>query len=531
MIFERPNPKTVRGKLLTISIVSTVTAVLTFAVLVFVFDFLTFRKSMDAEMMGLAEVVGRNAQSPVLFDDPATAESLLTSLRSDPRIKAAYIYKAEGGLFASYETQGWTPPSVVIAPPTSRPSSSIHHGVLLVSAPIQVEQDTIGWVTFHVGKESARAKFLYFLVFLVFGALLAAFMGWYVSKKMQKIILEPINELLMAAKLISQERNYQFRVAKHSDDEIGDLIDAFNEMLVQINARDKDLVHARDRMEQRVVERTRELQSEVEERKRAQQVVNNLLMKISEDNEMLLRLDQLKTDFLSVVSHELRTPLTAIMGYLKLLIGGAAGPVTETQKDFLSTVTRNSERLYQLVNDLLDLSRLEAGKVQLAPTKIGITRLLESSIRNLSSLADPKGIELVLAAPPEDIILEADPSRVEQVVVNLVGNAVKFTPSKGRVEVGARSVRKDGVEGVEIWVKDNGVGISKEALPHIFDKFYQAENSSTRTISGTGLGLSITQKLVEAHGGAIAAESAEGEGSAFRVFFPKQFKGKAGTPL
>jgi signal transduction histidine kinase len=521
--------QTVRGKLLLITLASTAASILTFGVLVLAFDLYGYHWFLNKEMLGLADVMGQNCQTPLLFKDPHTAESVLQTLGQEKRIKAAYLFQKDGNIFASFpknenREDGWAGSLNGGNQPTAR----VQKGYLVVTSPIKVEGDFIGWVALCVSLDSYEKKVIqYFVVFALVG-LLACFTGWVIARSMQHIIADPINELLVASRLISQEKNYQFRVAKHTDDEIGALIDSFNEMLVQINTRDKDLVHSKDKMEQRVMERTRELQSEVEERKRAQQVVNNLLMKISQDNEMLMHLDQMKTDFLSIVSHELRTPLTAIMGYLKLLMGGAAGPVNDAQKEFLMTVTRNSERLYQLVNDLLDLSRLEAGKIQLMPTKVDVTRLLESSITNLHSLANPKKIVLAVVKPEESIFVEADAGRLEQVVVNLVGNAVKFTPANGRVEVGVRVADKEGSPGIELWVKDNGIGMSTESLTHIFDKFYQVENSSTRTAGGTGLGLSITQKLVEAHGGTITVESEEGKGSLFTIFLPKTFKGKVG---
>jgi signal transduction histidine kinase len=519
--------KTVQGKLLVITMVSTMVSIFIFAFLVLAFDLYGYRKALNREMLGIGELIARTSRAPLLFDDRKTGEEVLQSIQSDSRIKAAFIYKTDGTLFAGYSLKEgsyhWTNPKKSETQPTVQRRGEL----LLVSVPVRVEEDIAGWVILFVGTQEFLMKAQVYIGVLCFLVLLAGFAGWFISRNMQNMVLLPINELLVASRLISQERNYQFRVAKHSDDEIGALIDSFNEMLVQINARDKDLVHARDKLEQRVVERTRELQSEVEERKRAQQVVNNLLMKISEDNEALVRLDRLKSDFLSIVSHELRTPLTAIMGYLKLLIGGAAGPVNDTQKEFLRTVTRNSERLYQLVNDLLDLSRLEAGKIQLVPNKFNVAVFLESAIASLSSLANPKSIELVLVPPAGDVFIEADASRIEQVVVNLVGNAIKFTLAKGRVELGAREVVKEGVPGIDLWVKDNGIGMSAESLKHIFDRFYQAENSSTRVAGGTGLGLPITQKLVESHGGWVTVESEEGKGTTFLVFLPKEFKGKA----
>lgn len=524
-ILERVS-RTIQGRLLFITLASTLSAVLTFAVLVLAFDLYGYGRMLNYEMLGLTQVMGKNCQSALLFEDHSAGTDQLQTFRFDSRVRAAYLFDAKGMLFAQYQSEGWEASWAGSLRPDKVASSRFQHGMLIVTAPIEADQKSIGWVVVCVGSQGYRQKVLLYLAMLTGVALLAGLIGWIISRSMQRIVIQPIHELLVASRLISQERNYQFRVAKHSDDEIGALIDSFNEMLVQINARDKDLVHARDMLEERVQERTRELQAEVEERKRAQQVVNNLLMKISQDNEMLLRLDQLKTDFLSIVSHELRTPLTAIMGYLKLLVGGAAGPVNEAQKEFLLTVMRNSERLYQLVNDLLDLSRLEAGKIQLMPSRIEVGRLLEGSIANLNSLADPKNIELAVVKPSQELFVEADASRLEQVVVNLVGNAVKFTPARGRVEVGARPFTQDGVPGVELWVKDNGIGIAPDALPHIFDKFYQAENSSTRTAGGTGLGLPITQKLIEAHGGWITVESVEGKGTTFRAFLPKEFKGK-----
>jgi signal transduction histidine kinase len=311
-------------------------------------------------------------------------------------------------------------------------------------------------------------------------------------------------------------------VVKRFDDEIGTLIDSFNEMLIQIQDRNAELTQSRDELEDRVNARTRQLQEEVEERKRTQMVVNNLLMKISEDNEKLVRLDEMKSEFLSIVSHELRTPLTAITGYLKLLNGGSAGPLNETQKDFLQTVLRNSDRLFNLVNDLLDLSRLESGNVKLNLTTFDLGMILDQSVKGLRSLADQKKITLQVKRPDTPVSFEVDVQRLEQILVNLVGNSLKFTPNNGTIELGGRKETRAGTEGVLMWVKDTGVGIPLDALTKIFDKFYQVENSSTRKTGGTGLGLAITSKLVAAHNGAIWVESEQGKGSTFWIFLPLQ---------
>lgn len=230
-------------------------------------------------------------------------------------------------------------------------------------------------------------------------------------------------------------------------------------------------------------------------------------------------LDGLKSSFVANVSHELRTPLVAMDKSISLILNKDAGPLTETQEQFLSVAQRNLKRLGNLINDLLDLSKLEAGKIEIRREPSSIEIIITESVEALTGWVRAKSIEVVKdiksGLPPVDV----DPGRIIQVLNNLIGNAIKFTPHNGviAIEAGLSGDEKR----LEVSVKDAGEGIAKEDLPKIFDKFYQAGSGRvTADISGTGIGLSIAKEIVEMHGGDIWVESENGRGAKFSFTLP-----------
>jgi signal transduction histidine kinase len=253
----------------------------------------------------------------------------------------------------------------------------------------------------------------------------------------------------------------------------------------------------------------------------AELIAQGLARKLLEEelkrqNEQLLALDQMKSVFVSSVSHELRTPLTAILGFSEFLEDELGGPLTPSQADFVSHIQQNTRRLQRLVDDLLDFARLESGHFRLnrRPGELGaIVRAVASGMR---PLLDARHLRLELAIPPDEAPIEMDAARIEQVLVNLLGNAIKFTPEDGTIRV---TVAQED-DHVRVSVQDSGIGVSPEELPRLFDRFYQADASLTRTQGGTGLGLSIAKALIEAHGGRIGAESTPGTGSTFWFELP-----------
>ncbi|MBI5024187.1 MAG: PAS domain-containing protein [Candidatus Omnitrophica bacterium] len=230
-------------------------------------------------------------------------------------------------------------------------------------------------------------------------------------------------------------------------------------------------------------------------------------------------LDNLKSAFVANVSHELRTPLVAIDKSLTLILEKEAGELSQTQEQFLSIARRNLKRLSALINDLLDLSKLEAGKMEVRRKRMAINNVIQEVIDSLNNWARSKNITLEKRI--EDMLpdVEIDPDRLAQVITNLVGNAVKFTPNDGKITLEAKL--SDGKKELEVSVKDTGIGIAPEDLPKIFSKFYQCGGERMISdVNGTGIGLSIAKEIVELHGGRIWVESEKGQGARFIFTIP-----------
>lgn len=233
----------------------------------------------------------------------------------------------------------------------------------------------------------------------------------------------------------------------------------------------------------------------------------------------LRELDRLKSDFVSNVSHELRTPLTAIKGSADNMLDGITGPLNEKQVRYLTRIKSNADRLTRLINDLLDLSRIEAGKIDLKPARLPLVNLAQEVADNIRPVALEKLISLEVASLDNSVTAWADRDKTIQVLVNLVGNAVKFTPQHGKVTV---AIKKNGSQWVEISVSDTGPGIVPEEVHTIFDRFYQIAQAGKQKTKGTGLGLAISKALVEMHGGKIWVESDVGRGSTFSFTLPAE---------
>jgi PAS domain S-box-containing protein len=228
-------------------------------------------------------------------------------------------------------------------------------------------------------------------------------------------------------------------------------------------------------------------------------------------------LERMKSNFLSVVSHELKTPLHSIKGFVDIILMGKTGPVNETQRDFLSTVRDQTAHLQNLINDLLEFSRLESGQVKLRLTEVSMAEVATAVVSKLKVMADQGQVQLVNRVDPGIATVEADRMRIEQVLTNLVDNAIKFTAASGSVTINAADLGTS----IQVSVADTGIGIPASELTRIFDRFYQVDSGSTRPYRGTGLGLTICKHIIEYHRGKIWVESQEGKGSTFFFVLPK----------
>jgi signal transduction histidine kinase len=236
-------------------------------------------------------------------------------------------------------------------------------------------------------------------------------------------------------------------------------------------------------------------------------------------NERLAQASRAKSEFLASMSHELRTPLNAILGFTELVLDNLYGDVPESLREPLVDIQTNGRHLLRLINDVLDLSKIEAGRMELAPADYAVNDILETVRASLRSLASEKGLDFLVAAPNDLPVAYGDGKRIAQCLVNLAGNAIKFT-KEGRVEIGAEQRGDDLV----YRVSDTGIGIPEDQLDNVFAEFRQVDATISREYGGTGLGLSITKKFVEMHGGRIWVESTLGKGSTFRFAVPVRYR-------
>lgn len=249
---------------------------------------------------------------------------------------------------------------------------------------------------------------------------------------------------------------------------------------------------------------------------RLEEIIAERTDDLKKANEELKQLDRVKTRFFSVINHEMRAPLTAIMGYSDLLL--FSNVLSLDQRRMVDTVKENSQRLLDLVNNILDISRLEDGRLNILPQAISLLAAAEEALSVVKPMAEKKSISIGMNIPPTIPNVYGDPRRVSQILVNLLSNAVKYTPDTGHVAVAARMNKTANM--VEISVMDTGIGIPTDLLPHIFDRFSRFERDEIRHTVGTGLGLSIARGLVEAHGGEIWVEGEEGVGTTFTFTLP-----------
>ena len=236
---------------------------------------------------------------------------------------------------------------------------------------------------------------------------------------------------------------------------------------------------------------------------------------IIQDRTEQAELDRMKSDLISIVSHELRSPLTSIKGYVDLMMTGDLGSIPDAMKDYLSIVSSNANRLAALIDDMLDLSRIETGKLNMSFGKVEIKYLCDYVYLTMKPQAAQKKLNFGVQIE-EGLSVSGDQDRLQQALTNLVSNAIKYTPNEGAVTIRAR--RRNG--GIDINVEDNGLGISADNQKKLFQKFFRVKNEKTRNIGGTGLGLCITKSIVEAHDGCIELDSEEGKGSRFTLSLP-----------
>jgi signal transduction histidine kinase/DNA-binding response OmpR family regulator len=466
----------------------------------FTYDLYTFRTGIVRNLSVQAQIVGSNTVSALLFSDASSADKTLSAFEASPNIVYAGIYEPDGEHFADY----WREGNGKVLPFPSMPSGQIQahwldHGQIALVQSIVFQGKTVGYVYIRSDLQviNNRLKSYALITFAVL--LVSLIVALLISKVSQRVISHPIMQLAETVRVISQYKDYSLRAeVTGNHDEVSILITSVNEMLGQIQQRDDALQQAHDKLEHRVEERTAQLATANKE--------------LELKNREVERATKLKSQFLANMSHELRTPLNAIIGFSDLLADKGAGPLTDKQGRFIAHVRNGARHLLQLINDILDLSKIEAGQLDMRYDDFQIKDALPEVLSTIRPLAMSKNITVEQNLDMEAVV-RADRVRFKQVLYNLLSNAVKFTPNEGSVTIDC------GKEGkfVRVSVTDTGIGIRPEDQAMVFEEFRQVEGS---THEGTGLGLAITRRLVEQQGGKISLESEFGKGSRFTFTLP-----------
>ncbi|MEX2137790.1 MAG: response regulator [Pirellulales bacterium] len=436
-------------------------------------------QAKESQVGTLAEVVGSNCSAALEFDDPQTASRLLSSLQRQPTILEAVILNSAGRVFVAYRDEG---------------RAGGLGGTMTVEREIRRNGESLGSIRITANFADVWQQVGWFIAFAAATLTVTLALTIAAGRTVQRQLREPILQLATAVRRVTREHDLSARVPASSKDELGLLCDGFNEMLGWLNDSRDALQAANQGLEQRVRERTADLQKALEQAEAA---------------------NAAKTNFLANMSHEIRTPMTAILGYLEFLEEDTTS--REQRLEYVQTVRRNSQHLLGIINDILDLSKIEAGRMELERIPCSLRQIAYEVASLMAVRAKEKGLELkfeVRGHVPEQI--QTDPMRLKQIIMNLVGNAIKFT-ERGRVEliVGMTSPDEKGCRRARFTVRDTGIGMAPEVIHRIFHPFTQADESMTRRFGGTGLGLSISRRLAVLLGGEIAATSVAGIGSEF----------------
>ena len=473
------------------------------------YDMVTFRGTMVRNLSTQAQIIGSNSVSALLFNDQQSAQNTLSALKAAHNILSADIYSTDGKLFASYSRDpGKSSPAVPsLALGQLEAHWFISKEIVLVRS-IVFEGKPAGTVCIRSNLEELESRLQRYVGIASIVLLVCLAAALLVSSVFRRAVAEPIIQLADVANAVSRKKNYSVRAAHtRASGELAILIDAFNEMLAQIQQNEKALCEARDDLERRVVERTAELV-------KAKGEVEAFSYSILRAKEELERASKFKDQFLSTMSHELRTPLNAVIGFSELLTEERYGTLNERQQRYVKHIHTGGKHLLTLINDILDLSKIEAGRLQLTIENVPVSTVFAEVADTMRPLADKKS-QTLLSEAPTDLSLRADPIRFKQILMNLIGNAIKFTPEAGKIQLSARVV--DGAVRVE--VRDSGPGIPLAEQKRIFEAFYRLEESDKK-IEGTGLGLAITRRLVELHGAQLGLDSQPGSGSCFFFALP-----------
>ncbi|HEY1750402.1 MAG TPA: EAL domain-containing protein [Caulobacteraceae bacterium] len=490
---QTPRRRSIRGKLTLLVLASVGAAVMLVTGVLAWRDGQHETRAAFDRLSSIAKVVAAMSEEATEAGDRQRAFASLRAIAAMPDVTYARIERTGGALVA--ETGAGVRLGTDLksaAGGSASIAALVGSHTAEVTAPIYYGGKPIGRVVLLARLADGGARLISSLLLSLGAGLAAALVGLAVAARLQRRIAGPVVALTEAMQAVRQSHDYRKSAEVAADDEVGDLVAGFNDMLAEIRTRDSALAAHLAGLEDTVAERTADLKVAKEAAEAASVA---------------------KSDFLATMSHEIRTPMNGVMVMAEML---AAGELPPKQRRFAEVIAKSGASLLAIINDILDFSKIEAGKLELEAAPTDPAEVIEDVLALFWERARAKGLDLAAHIDPATpALIEADPTRLRQVIGNLVNNAIKFTET-GAVMVQAAPKG----ERLRIAVRDTGIGIPRDKIPALFEAFTQADQSTTRRFGGTGLGLAICKRLAEAMGGRLGADSELGKGSTFALELP-----------
>lgn len=540
---------TIRAKLISIMSFTALLALLLASLALAFNEYFSKQQDTQKQLVITGDLVAWNAAAALAFNDVKTAQELLSRFQHIPSIVSAQLYDIRGGLFARYDAaaKSQSPLEIqqlfklILKNPKPSPvpgysdglpawfqewfnqaasadstllDSKLYQPVLIkqpqsihLIRPILLDDELLGVLEIE-DDQSELYKLLqrfYLIMGLIF--ITSGFAIVLISTKLQQIFLAPLLQIIAAMRSVTYQQNFSQRISALGNDEFTEMAQAYNNMLDEIQERDHKLAKQRDSLEIEVKARTQELWEK-------NLSLNNAIESAISARRHAELANQAKSQFLATMSHEIRTPINSVLGMLELL---NKTTLNTHQTDLATTAYLSGQSLLGVINNILDLAKIESGKVELNNDTFNLRTLIEDTVAVLAPQAYLKHLDFILAISPHfQATVIGDPERLRQVLFNLLGNAIKFTDhGEVSLKISQRQAQKAGYVQISFEVFDTGVGISPDKLQLIFDKFTQADGTITRQYGGSGLGLTISKQLVELMGGELSVKTQPHQGSCF----------------
>ncbi len=480
-------------------------------------EMITFKQELARNLIVLTSGIGYNSTAALFFNDPAAATETLSALRVEPHVMGGCLYAEDGTVFATYTRKG---AKIDFPDKPGADGYLFERDCLVLFRPVIQDSKRVGTIYVQADLHAVQDR-LRMYAGVVAAALTAAFLVSFVfSAILQLFIAKPILELAATTKAISDRKDYSVRAKLQSRDELGMLTQGFNQMLDSIHERETALKQTNEALKQEIGERIR-TQEELT------RLNETLEQRVAERTREAVEANRAKSEFLANMSHELRTPLNSVIGFANILLKNKNKNFHPDDLTFMDRIVANGKHLLSLINQILDLAKIEARKVELELAPVSLNDMVREVVGQLEGQVRGRDVRLLVELPPTVASFETDAAKLKQVLINLVGNALKFTED-GRVIV---RVIADPATGrpMRIEVADTGVGIPKDRLGMIFEAFQQADPTTARKFGGTGLGLTISQALCQLMGYRIEVASEVNKGSTFTIVLTRPSESQHGT--